>query len=227
MVQVAFVAARSSAIPRRTSGPRTDRCGVAWDILRRCNALHCAMTFRIVTLLFLAYLLFLNYAKDKGSYTRAKVVHALALAYVVLTNAGSFKTLASQVQHFSSFKAHHSVPVGFISAQLNFISVLLAAIFGLVLLLTALMVAQRNPIAVRIFRITLLVSLPISVIGFYRGFLSETAALPDKAVLLIAVTVMGAIKLGLFFLYGTSFMREFLNSPSGGIKSGNSWKEQA
>jgi hypothetical protein len=185
------------------------------------------MTFTIVALLFLAYSLFINYTKDKGSHTRAKVVHAVALTFVVLMNAGSFNTLTSQVRHFSSFKAYHSVRMGLIPAQVNFISVLLAAIFGVILLFAALKAAQRDPMAVRIFRIALVASIPISVISFYRGFLSETSALSDQVVLLIAVLVMSIIKLGLFFLYRTRFMREFLASTAGVAKGGSSREEPA
>ncbi len=182
------------------------------------------MVFTLLSLIVLAVLLATNYAKDKGSHNRAKVLHALALAFAVLMGAVSFGVVASQVQHFTAFAQHYSHAVGWVPGPLNLAAAVLVPVCKTLLFLAAFAATQRNAIAVRIFRGVLLASIPALVIGVYVQTHTSTVT---SISLLIATIVMGSIKLGLFFLYGTRFMREFLASRAGAAQGDHSWNEQA
>lgn len=185
------------------------------------------MTFKLTGLGFLAYLLYSNYAKDSGRYTNPKVIHALSMGIFVLLGSGSFKAVTSQFQHFSSFKEHYSVELGPLPAELNFAAAGLGSIADLVLFLSVFKAALRNQTALAVFRYTLLVSIPFGIINAYRGVLNTDASASPNISLLLAAGTIVALKLGLFVLYGTHWMRPFLTSLAGVSTSESNWKELA
>jgi hypothetical protein len=185
------------------------------------------MTFKLTALGFMAYLLYSNYAKDKGRYLNPKIIHALSMVIFVLLGAGSFKAVTSQFQHFSRFKEHYSAELGPLPAELNFAAAALGSIADLVLFLAVYQAAQRNRTAIAVFRYTLLASIPFGIINAYRGVLStDLVASPNISLVLAAGTIV-ALKLGLFVLYGSHWMRPFLTSPAGVTTSEGNWKELA
>ena len=167
------------------------------------------MFFTAFSLIILALTLYRNYAQDPGAHHRAKVLHALALALIVLLAAGSFATVASQIRHFDSFREHYDVPFGPLPGVVNFLSALLGGLFDLVLFLAAFAAAQRKAKAIALIRVVLLASIPVAFINFHRGF-GPGAGVADHTSIMIAVAVVLAVKLGLFLLYGTRWMKAFV-----------------
>ncbi len=167
------------------------------------------MFFTAFSLIVLALTLYRNYAQDPGAHRRAKWMHALALAFIVLLGVGSFATVASQIRHFDSFRAHYDVPLGPLPGELNFLAALLGGLFDLVLFLAAFAAAQRKAMAITVIRIVLLASIPAAFINFHRGF-GPSAGVAEHTSLMVAVTVVLAVKLGLFLLYGTRWMKAFV-----------------
>lgn len=184
------------------------------------------MTFKLTALGFMAYLLYSNYAKDRGRYPNPKVIHALSMVIFVLLGSGSFKAVTSLFQHFSRFKEYYSVDLGPLPAGLNFAAAALGSITDLVLFLVVYKAAQRDQTAIAVFRYTLLASIPFGIINAYRGVLSsDLLASPNISLVLAAGTIV-TLKLGLFVLYGSHWMRPFLASPAGMTTSEGNWKEQ-
>lgn len=183
--------------------------------------------FSFLSLALMAYLLYANFAKDKGSHTMPKVVHALAMSLFVLLGSGSFKAVTSQFQHFTRFKEHYSIGLGPIPAELNFAAASLGSITDLVLFLAVFKAAQRIPTAITIFRFTLLASIPFGIVNAYRGYLSTDLSASPNIALVIAAVMIITLKLGLFVLYGSRWMNAFLASPTGVTTSEDTWKEQA
>lgn len=167
------------------------------------------MFFTAFSLIVLALTLYRNYAKDPGTHRRAKVIHALALVFIVLLGVGSFATVASQIRHFDSFRAHYDVPLGPLPGELNFLAAMLGGLFDLVLFLAAFAAAQRKAPAISVIRIVLLASIPTAFINFHRGF-GPAAGVADHTSLMVAVAVVLVLKLGLFVLYGTRTMKAFV-----------------
>lgn len=168
------------------------------------------MTVTLISLIVLAVLLIRNYAKDKGAHNRAKVFHALALAFATLLGPSAFCTVASQVHHFSTLEWDQYVPAGWF--PVNLALRLLAPTFYVILLLAALAATQRSAIAIKIFRVVLLATIPFLVINVYVQTLTSAAV---SVRLMIAAIIMVAIKLALFFLYGSRMMKEFLRARAG------------
>jgi hypothetical protein len=167
------------------------------------------MTYVLISLIVLAVLLIRNYAKDKGAHNRAKVFHALALAFVILFGPASLGNVASHVQYFSSIKEHFYVPVGWVPAPVNLTSTLLAPVFHAILFLAAFAATQRSAVAIKIFRVVLLATIPFLVINVYVQTLESATV---SVSLVIAAIIMVAIKLAFFFLYGSRMMKAFLGA---------------
>ena len=164
-------------------------------------------------LLILALTLYMNYAQDPGAHRRAKVLHALALAFIVLLGAGSFAMVASQIPHFDRFREHYDVPSGPLPGVVYFLSALLGGLFDLILFLAAFAAAQRKAMAVAVIRIVLLASIPVAFINIHRG-LGPSASVVEHTSLKVAVAVVLSLKLGLFILYGTRKMKAFVASEA-------------
>ena len=177
------------------------------------------MTFKLTALGFMAYLLYSNYAKDRGRYLNPKIIHALSMVIFVLLGSGSFKAVTSLFQYFTQFKEYYSVELGPLPAEFNFAAAALGSIADLVLFLAVYRAAQRNQTAIAVFRYTLLASVPFGIINAYRGVLStDLVASPNVSLVLAAGTIV-ALKLGLFVLYGSHWMQSFLTSPAGATPS--------
>jgi len=170
------------------------------------------MTFVLISLIVLAVLLIRNYAKDKGAHNRAKVFHALALAFAILFGPGSLGNVASHIQHFSSIKTHYFVPAGWVPAPVNLASTLLAPVLHVILFLAAFAATQCSAVAIKIFRVVLLATIPFLAINVYVQTLASAAV---SVSLMIAAIIVVAIKLALFFLYGSRMMKEFFGASTG------------
>lgn len=171
------------------------------------------MFFTAFSLLFLALTLYRNSGQDRGAHRRAKVLHALALAFIVLFAAGSFATVASQIRHFDSFREHYDVPLGPLPGVVNFLSALLGGVFDLVLFLAAFAAAQRKAMAIKLIRIVLLASIPVAFVNFHRGF-GPSAGVAEHTSLIVVIAIVLTLKLGLFILYGTRMMKAFVASEA-------------
>lgn len=171
------------------------------------------MVFTGFSLLILALTLYRNYAQDPGAHRRAKVLHALALAFIVLLAAGSFATVTSQIRHFDSFREHYDQPLGLLPGVVNFLAALLGGLFDLILFLAAFAAAQRKAMAIAVIRIVLLASIPAAFINFHRGF-GPAAGVDENTSLMVAAVVLPTLKLGLFVLYGTRKMKAFVASEA-------------
>jgi len=170
------------------------------------------MTFVLISLIVLAVLLIRNYAKDKGAHNRAKVFHALALAFAILFGPGSFAQVASHIHYLSSINTHFYVPAGWVPAPVYLAFALLGPVFHMILFIAAFAATQRSAVAIKIFRVVLLASIPPLVINIYDQTLASAAV---SVSLMIAAIILVSIKLALFFLYGSRMMKEFLGASTG------------
>ncbi|MBK9147936.1 MAG: hypothetical protein IPM12_09005 [Flavobacteriales bacterium] len=185
------------------------------------------MTLTFIFLALTAFYLFRNYAQDKGRHTAAKVVHAVVLVLIIVMHTYSVKQAGYLIQHFSEFKASHSAPVGIVPGDLNFITLMLHEILSVIVLFVAFSTARRIKRAVILFRALLVISVPVKVISYYRGFMEASPDLPNWIALGTGVIVITLIYGGIAVLYGTRFMRAFFNSPEGITAPDDSWKELA
>lgn len=171
------------------------------------------MVLTIILLALTANTLYRDFQKDKGAHTKAKVTQAIVLGYVIVMYTSAISLAGSLVRQFPEFQAKLQVPVGVLSADLNLGAALVQEVLSIILLFAAFSVARRKLTAVSIFRAVLLVSIPTEVISFYRAFETAASGFPTWAVLLLGLILACVINLGIYLIYGSRYMRDFLRGP--------------
>ena len=75
------------------------------------------MGFVIFGLVFLVIGLVKDYQRDKGKHVTAKVFHAICLALLISSYAGSFKIIGMLMRNFDGAKERFSTDVGIVPGQ--------------------------------------------------------------------------------------------------------------
>lgn len=170
------------------------------------------MWLTVLLLALAAFLLFRDYARDKGQHTAAKVVHAAVIALFIWLHTYTLQQIAWLVDFIV---AHRPDDLVFIGGVPGWLRMVINEVLHLLLLLAAFAMVRRARWAVRAFRVLLLVSVPVKVIFFHDNHLEASGTAPGWVMMGLWMLTITTIFGGIALLYGTRFMRAFFNSPAG------------
>src|SRR6478736_2020786 len=167
------------------------------------------MSIKIIAVFFLIFGLYKDYSRDKKQHVKAKVLHAIALVILLYFFAGSFSYLGRLFRNFDLFQSRFHVPLGIFSADIHYYSSFVHIGLSLVIiLLTYNMIKRHDSARIKLVKVLPLI-IPTEVLSFYRGFQADEPIGNDYLVLALGLFVMGALFLGVSYLYTRPFMINF------------------
>jgi hypothetical protein len=151
-----------------------------------------------------------DYRKDKGAFTKAKVLHTLVLTYLVWYYSTAFAYLGSLFRRADVLIGQYRVPVGYLSAEANLTVWALQLVISCLIIHFAWGMTNRKDKARRRLLAILPFQALVETFGFYRGFVSGgDAGLHHGLILLLGLLFAGLLNGLLLSIYRSRLMLDF------------------
>ncbi len=171
--------------------------------------------FNIFVFVILAIGLTRDYNRDKGQNSKAKIFHAIILAIICASYAGSFGILGSVIRNFDEIQQKYSVPIGIVPGQVHFLFYMAHLALSLVILILAIQMISRKEKALKLFLRLLPFLALLEIFSFYRGWIvdGDDMGVKHGIIILIGFLIIGGITTAIIWIYKTNFMKTFFEAP--------------
>lgn len=178
-------------------------------------------------MIWLFYILFIVYAiiiisqdfKSSKGFIKQKILHVISLTIIIAVYISSFKILFL-INNFSYYYDKILVQQSILPPLMNFITVIIGNILGIILFLSAWLMLKRNHKGRKIMINVLPFSLLISIPSVYDRYLLDLNKFSDTAsgtfsifYSVFAIFVLLCL-LGMIFMYNSLFMIDFFDSKT-------------
>jgi hypothetical protein len=167
--------------------------------------------FTLFGLAILAFGLVKDYKKDYGQNTTAKILHAICLAILIASYAGSFRILGMLTRNFNKVRERFSVDVGIVPGQLHFVLYLLHSALAMTVIVVAYQMIKRNEKSRRLLTILLPILALLEVFSFYRGWIidADDLGMNHAFIFLIGFLLIGGLTSIIIAIYKSKSMTTF------------------